>query len=116
MYHDLGTDWRVQRDPACSAVHRRQREASEMKNIFVGNLSLTSTEDMLRSLFENYGPVERVNIVTHRESGRPRGFGFVAMTNDVEAVKAINALNGTALEGRTLSINEARQKTDRPKG
>ena len=86
-----------------------------MKNIFVGNLSLTSTEDMLRSLFENYGPVERVNIVTHRESGRPRGFGFVAMTNDAEAVIAINALNGTALEGRTLSVNEAGPKTDQPR-
>jgi RNA recognition motif-containing protein len=87
-----------------------------MKNIFVGNLSFTSTEDILRSLFEKYGPVERVNIVTHRESGRPRGFGFVAMTSDAEAVKAINALNGTALEGRTLSVNEVRPKTDRPTG
>ena len=86
-----------------------------MKNIFVGNLSFTSTEDMLRSLFKKYGPVERVNIVTHRESGRPRGFGFVAMTNDAEAVKAINTLNGTDLEGRTLSVNEAGPKTDRPK-
>ncbi len=85
-----------------------------MKKIFVGNLSFTATEDMLRSLFEEYGPVERVNIVTHGESGRPRGFGFVAMTNDAEAVKAINALNGTDLEGRTLSVNEARPKTDRP--
>jgi RNA recognition motif-containing protein len=86
-----------------------------MKKIFVGNLSFTATEDMLRSLFEKYGPVERVKVVTHRESGRPRGFGFVAMTNDAEAVKAINALNGTDLEGRTLSVNEARPKTDRPK-
>ena len=71
---------------------------------------------MLRSLFEKYGPVESVNILTHRESGRPRGFGFVAMTNDAEAVEAINALNGTALEGRTLSVNEAHPKTDRPIG
>ena len=86
-----------------------------MKHIFVGNLSFKSTEDMLRSLFEKYGPVERVNIVTHGESGRPRGFGFVAMTNDAEAVEAINALNGTALQGRTLSVNEVRPKTDRPR-
>lgn len=57
-----------------------------MKKIFVGNLSFTAREDMLRSLFEKYGLVERVNVVTHRESGRPRGFGFVAMANDAEAV------------------------------
>ena len=71
-----------------------------MKNIYVGNLSFSATEHMVRSLFEKYGAVERVNIVTDRDTGQARGFGFVEMTNDAEAVKAINALNGMDLEGR----------------
>ena len=86
-----------------------------MKNIYVGNLSVSATEDMLRWLFEKYGPVEGVKVVTDPESGQPRGFGFVAMTNDEEAWKAINALNGTDLEGRTLKVSEARPKEDRPR-
>ncbi len=86
-----------------------------MKNIYVGNLSYSATEDMLRSLFEKYGIVERVNIVTDRDTGQARGFAFVEMSNDAEAVKAINALNGTDLDGRTLSVNEARPKAERPR-
>ena len=66
-----------------------------MKNIFVGNLSFTATEDSVRSMFEAYGPVDRVSIVTDRDTGQPKGFGFVEMTNDAEAEKAISALNGT---------------------
>src|SRR3974377_257439 len=84
-----------------------------MKNIYVGNLVYSTTEDSLRSLFEKYGAVERVNIVTDRDTGQARGFGFVEMSNDAEAMKAINAINGMDLEGRTLSVNEARPKTDR---
>jgi len=87
-----------------------------MKNIYVGNLSFATTEAMLRSLFEKYGTVERVNIVTDRDTGQPRGFGFVEMSNDAEAAKAISALNGTDFGGRTLNLNEARSKTDRPGG
>ena len=87
-----------------------------MKNIFVGNLSFSATEDMLRSLFEKHGTVERVNIVTDRDSGQPRGFGFVEMSDDGEAAKAIAALNGYDLEGRSLNVNEARPKGDRPGG
>lgn len=87
-----------------------------MKNIFVGNLSFGATEDAVRSLFEAYGTVERVSIVTDRDSGQPRGFGFVEMTNDAEAEKAIAALNGHELGGRTLNVNEARPKTDRGSG
>ena len=86
-----------------------------MKNIFVGNLSFSATEAVLRSLFEKYGLVGRVNIPTDRESGQPRGFGFVEMTNDAEALKAIAALNGRELEGRTLNVNEARPREDRPR-
>jgi len=86
-----------------------------MKKIYVGNLSFTATEAVVRSLFEKHGTVERVNIVTDRESGQPRGFGFVEMANDGEASKAIAALNGWQLEDRTLIVNEARPKTDRPR-
>jgi len=87
-----------------------------MKNIYVGNLSFSATEATLRSLFEKHGTVERVNIVTDRETGQPRGFGFVEMSNDAEALKAIAALNGWDLEGRRLNVNEARPKEDRPGG
>jgi len=85
-----------------------------MKNIYVGNLSFGATEDAVRSLFEAHGAVERVNICTDRDSGQPRGFGFVEMTNDSEGDKAIAALNGKDLDGRALNINEARPKNDRP--
>ena len=85
-----------------------------LTSIFVGNLSYWATEAVLRSLFEKYGPVERVSIIaTNRESGEPLGFGFVEMTNDAEALKGIAALNGWELEGRTLTVNEARPKTNR---
>ena len=87
-----------------------------MKNIFVGNLSFGATEDALRSLFAAYGAVSRVNIVTDRDTGQPRGFGFVEMANDAEGDKAIASLNGTDLDGRTLNVNEARPKTERPGG
>lgn len=85
-----------------------------MKNIYVGNLSFGATEDSVRSLFETHGTVGRVNIVTDRDTGQPRGFGFVEMSNDGEGEKAIASLNGTDLDGRTLSVSEARPKTERP--
>jgi RNA recognition motif-containing protein len=87
-----------------------------MKNIYVGNLSFGATEDSVRSLFETHGTVGRVNIVTDRDSGQPRGFGFVEMSNDGEGEKAIAALNGTEFDGRALSVNEARPKTERSGG
>jgi cold-inducible RNA-binding protein len=87
-----------------------------MKNIFVGNLSFTATEDAVRSMFEAYGTVDRVSIVTDRDTGQPKGFGFVEMTNDAEAERAISALNGTELNGRALTVNEARPKTERSGG
>jgi cold-inducible RNA-binding protein len=87
-----------------------------MKNIFVGNLSFGATEDAVRSLFETYGAVDRVNVVTDRDTGRARGFGFVEMSNPDEAEKAITALNGRELDGRALNISEARPKEDRGGG
>ncbi len=83
-----------------------------MKNIFVGNLSFGATEDSLRSMFEAYGTVDRVNIVTDRDSGQSRGFAFVEMSQDAEGDRAINGLNGKDLDGRTLNVNEARPKTE----
>jgi RNA recognition motif-containing protein len=87
-----------------------------MKNIYVGNLSYNASEDEIRSLFEAYGAVDRVSIVTDRETGQPRGFAFVEMTDDDAASKAMEALNGTKLGGRNLNINEARPKEERPRG
>jgi RNA recognition motif-containing protein len=86
-----------------------------MKNLYVGNLSHNTTEAELRAVFQAHGEVEKVSIVTDRETGRARGFGFVEMTNAGEAEKAIAALNGTELGGRALTINEAKPKTDRPR-
>jgi RNA recognition motif-containing protein len=83
-----------------------------LKNIYVGNLSYGTTEDSLRSIFEPYGTVDRVNIVTDRDSGQPRGFAFVEMSVDAEGDRAINSLNGHDLDGRTLNVNEARPKTN----
>ena len=83
-----------------------------MKNIFVGNLDFAATESSVRSLFEPYGNVERVSLVTDRETGRSRGFAFVEMTDPAQADQAIAALNGANLDGRALNINEARPKTE----
>jgi RNA recognition motif-containing protein len=87
-----------------------------MKNIFVGNLSFGATESSVRSLFEAYGAVDRVSIVTDRDTGQARGFGFVEMSNNTEADRAINELNGRELDGRAMNVNEARPKTDRGSG
>lgn len=86
-----------------------------MKNLYVGNLPHSITEGELRSAFEVHGAVEKVSIVTDRDTGRSRGFGFVEMTNAGEAEKATAALNGSDMGGRTLTINEAKPKTDRPR-
>ena len=87
-----------------------------MKNIYVGNLSFGTTEQTVRSLFEAHGTVDRVTLVTDRDTGQPKGFGFVEMPNDAEAAQAIAAVNGRDVGGRTLAVNEARPKTDRPAG
>ena len=86
-----------------------------MKNLFVGNLPHSTTEAELRSLFEAHGKVERVSIVTDRDTGRSRGFAFVEMTDPSEADKATAALTGTELGGRALTINAAKPKSDRPR-
>ena len=87
-----------------------------MKNIFVGNLSFNTGEEELRQVFEAYGSVDRVSIMTDRDTGRSRGFGFVEMTNNDDGEKAIAGLNGSQVGGRTINVNEARPKGDRPGG
>jgi cold-inducible RNA-binding protein len=81
-----------------------------MTNIFVGNLNFQTTQDELYAAFAQYGSVERVNIITDRDTGQPRGFAFVEMTNRQEAENAISQLNGAELNGRTMNVNEARPK------
>jgi RNA recognition motif-containing protein len=87
-----------------------------MKNIFVGNLSFGATEESVRSAFQAYGTVDRVNLITDRDTGQARGFGFVEMSNNAEADRAISGLNGRDLDGRALNVNEAHPKGDRPSG
>ena len=81
-----------------------------MMNIFVGNLSYRTTQEELQAAFGQYGSVERVSIVTDRDTGQPRGFAFVEMSNRQEAENAISQLNGAELNGRALNVNEARPK------
>jgi RNA recognition motif-containing protein len=87
-----------------------------VKNIFVGNLPFSCTEETVRTLFERYGQVNSARIMTDRETGRSRGFAFVEMENEGEADQAITALNGYALDGRGLNVNEARPKPERSFG
>lgn len=81
-------------------------------NIFVGNLSFQTSQQDLYATFSQYGAVESVNVITDRDSGQPRGFAFVEMTNLNEAKQAISELNGKELHGRSLNVNEARPKSD----
>ena len=83
--------------------------------IFVGNISFSSTEDDLWQLFEGFGTVERVNLILDRDTGRSRGFGFVGMPHEDEARAAIEALAGSELQGRALVVNQARPREPRPK-
>jgi cold-inducible RNA-binding protein len=87
-----------------------------MKSIYVGNLSFNSSEGTLRAMFEEFGTVGRVSIATDRDTGDHRGFAFVEMSVDTEGQRAIEVLNGRELNGRALTVNEARPKTDRESG
>jgi RNA recognition motif-containing protein len=80
-----------------------------VKSIYVGNLPFSATEDEVRNLFSQYGAVHTVKLINDRDTGRPRGFGFVGMDDD-EAETAIAGINGTEMGGRTLRVNEAREK------
>jgi cold-inducible RNA-binding protein len=93
-----------------------QEDRLAMKNIYVGNLSFQTTEQDLEAAFSAYGQVERAQLVKDRDTGKSRGFGFVEMTEDVGAERAIEALNGSQLDGRSLTVNEARPRESRPAG
>ena len=83
-------------------------------NIYIGNISFNATADDVRQVFERYGTVAKVTVITDRETGRSRGFGFVEMPNATEAKAAIEGLHGQALLGRSLTVNEARPREQRP--
>jgi RNA recognition motif-containing protein len=87
-----------------------------MTSIYVGNLSRTATEDDLQQAFEQYGVVSSVNIIKDRETSQPRGFAFVEMADGQAAATAIKELNLREIAGRAITVNEARPKTDRPRG
>jgi RNA recognition motif-containing protein len=87
-----------------------------VKSIYVGNLASDATEDQLSALFSEHGAVKRVVVVKDRFTGESRGFGFVDMENDGEAMNAIQAVNGKELNGRALKVNEARPQTEKPQG
>jgi len=84
-----------------------------LKNIFVGNLDFGATEESIRELFEQFGTVDRVSLVRDRDTGQPRGFAFVEMTDSDQAERAIAGLNGGMVNGRALNVNEARPKPER---
>ena len=85
-------------------------------NIYVGNLSFDATEEDVREVFEAFGKVESAKIVQDKYSGRSRGFGFVEMPSEDEAKAAISGLNGKEVKGRALSVNEARPRSEKPRG
>ena len=87
-----------------------------MKNIYVGNLDYGVTEEQLRTEFEAFGQVDKVTLIRDRDTGQPRGFGFVEMTGDSEAQNAIQSLNGKQMGGRAIVVNEARPKLERGGG
>lgn len=84
------------------------------KRLYVGNLSYSTTDEMLKEAFSQAGTVESVNIITDKFSGRSKGFGFVEMSTDEEAAKAIETVNGKEMDGRNLNVSEARPMAERP--
>jgi len=84
-------------------------------NIYVGNMSYSTSEDQLRELFEAYGAVDSVRVISDRDTGRPKGFAFVEMSDAAAAKAAMDALNGKELDGRALTVNEAKPRADRPR-
>lgn len=85
------------------------------QNLFIGSLAFATTDDGLKAHFEQVGPVESARVITDRDSGRSKGFGFVQMANDDDNQKAIDELNGKELDGREINVSIAKPKEDRPK-
>lgn len=86
------------------------------QNLFVGSLAYATTDDSLKAFFEQIGEVDRAKVATDRETGRSRGFGFVTFVDEANNQKAVDELNGKELDGRTINVNLARPKEDRPAG
>ena len=84
--------------------------------LYVGNVAFSSTEESLKAAFSQFGQVDEVAIITDRETGRSRGFAFITMANASDGQTAIEELNGQEVDGRSISVNEARPKQDRPRG
>src|SRR5579862_7502678 len=101
---------------SCPDSLLRNFQKERMKNIFVGNLSFNASEAALRSMFEEFGTVDRLSIAVDRETGQQRGFAFVEMNVDAEGQRAIEVLSGRELNGRALTVNEARPKAERGSG
>ncbi len=93
---------------------RHSRERKTTMKLYVGNLSFSATESEVKDAFSRFGTVDTVNLITDRETGRAKGFGFVEMGNDAEAQAAIEGLNGTSMGNRALVVNEARPREERP--
>jgi RNA recognition motif-containing protein len=89
------------------------KECGRVKTVYVGNLPFSATEEQVRELFARYGTVQAVRLITDRNTGRLRGFGFVEMEQDAAALAAMTALNGTDMDGRALTVNEARPRRER---
>ena len=85
------------------------------KKLYVGNLSFDVTQDQLNQMFAPHGNVQSAQLISDRDTGRSKGFGFVEMSNDQEAAKAITAMNGQMVDGRALTVNEAKPREDRPR-
>jgi RNA recognition motif-containing protein len=100
----------VPRRPRVPLKRERGEDCKLSNKLYVGNLPFTTTEDELRSVFQRHGSVDSVNVITDRETGRPRGFAFVEMSESSAAQDAIRALDGTELGGRSLRVNEAQDK------
>lgn len=91
------------------------RQVISVTKLYVGNLSFNTTEDSLRTLFAQHGTVDSVSLISDRDTGRPRGFGFVEMNNS-DASRAMQALNGKEFEGRSLKVNEAQERSGGARG
>jgi hypothetical protein len=103
--------------PGCGiSAGPQQQGTCSVKKIYVGNLSFDTTDSTLRTLFSAYGTISSATVLSDRETGRSRGFGFVEMENDSEAMAAITGLNGKAVDGRNLNVNEARPREPRQGG
>jgi len=93
-----------------------RKEKTMGKKLYVGGLPYSITEEMLSEAFSKVGPVDSSSVITDRDTGRAKGFGFVEMANEADALKAIQMLHNSVMDGRTIIVNEARPKTDRPSG